>query len=287
MWLSWTPAPVALAIAVLGLLLVGLVRGRLAAVIRVGQILLAIFYLSWTFGTDWGLFRSQPVDATDLVLVHWNATWPGKGMDLPQAYRAIEATDADLVVVTEPGTFGWGQDGRPFVAGWPHVIRTTGLVILSRHQLLEVTPVLNADQVSLVQARVLIDGVERLIWIVDLPSDPRRSRKAVFDQLLSGALAKQLEAPDIVVGDFNVPRHSHALAAAFPDHRNAFDEAGAGWSGTWPRAWPLWQLDQLLLGPELTAVRYEVVDPGAGYHRMQRAVIRPRSETTSGTDAGS
>ena len=39
--------------------------------------------------------------------------------------------------------------------------------------------------------------------------------------------------------------------------------------------------------PELTAVRYEVVDPGAGYHRMQRAVIRPRSETTSGTDAGS
>jgi endonuclease/exonuclease/phosphatase (EEP) superfamily protein YafD len=287
MWLSWVPAPVACALAFLGILLVGTVRGHLAAFVRVGQILLMLFFLSWTFGTDLGLFRSRPVDTSDFVLVHWNATWPGKGMDLPMAYRAIESTDADMVVVTEPGTFGWGPEGKAFVAGWPHVIRATGLVILSRQPLLQVTPILDAEKVSLVLARVDIDDVDRSIWIVDLPSDPRRSRKEVFKALLDGAEVKGLGAPDIVVGDFNVTRHSRALESAFPGYQNAFDEAGSGWSGTWPRTWPLWQIDQVLVGPGLTARLYEVIDPGTGHHRMQRVVLRQVPELPLAANPGS
>jgi hypothetical protein len=286
MWLSWVPAPAAFVLAFFGLLLLGTIHGRLAAVIRCGQILLVLFFLSWTFGTDWGLFRSKPIATTDFVLVHWNATWPGKGMDLPMAYRAIESTNADMVVVTEPGTFGWGPAGQAFVAGWPHVIRSTGLVLLSRYPLLEVVPILDSEQVSLVKARVRIDGVERSIWIVDLPSDPRRSRKQVFKKLLAGADAKGLSAPDIVVGDFNVTRHSHALASAFPGYRNAFDESGSGWSGTYPRTWPLWQIDQVLIGPGLSARLYEVINPGTGYHRMQRVVLRQLPGGSSNTSPG-
>ena len=158
------------------------------------------------------------------------------------------------------------------------MVRSTGLVILSRRPLLQVTPILDAEQVSLVLARVNIDDVDRSIWIVDLPSDPQRSRKEVFKALLDGAQAKGLGAPDIVVGDFNVTRHSRALESAFPGYRNAFDESGSGWSGTWPRTWPLWQIDQVLVGPGLTARLYEVIDPGTGHHRMQRVVLRQLPE---------
>ena len=178
----------------------------------------------------------------------------------------------------EPGTFGWGPEGKAFVAGWPHVVRSTGLVILSRRPLLQVTPILDAEQVSLVLARVNIDDVDRSIWIVDLPSDPQRSRKEVFKALLDGAQAKGLGAPDIVVGDFNVTRHSRALESAFPGYRMRLMNPAPGGAAPGLAPWPLWQIDQVLVGPGLTARLYEVIDPGTGHHRMQRVVLRQLPE---------
>lgn len=273
-WLSWVPAPVASVMVLFGLLLASGVSGHTGRVVRGGHLLLLVFFASWTFGIDLGLHRSRSVAPDDLDLVHWNATWPGKAAPIAPAYERLALTDPDLLIVTEPGTFGWGRAGRSFSARWPHVMRSSGLAVLSRHPLLEVRPVLRADQLSLFLVRVALDGGERVVWVVDLPSDPRRSRSEVFDTLLRGAREQGLPEPDLVIGDFNVARHSRALGEAFPAHRNAFDVAGSGWSGTWPRLCPLWQLDQVLVGPDVGVRHYEVIDPGVGQHRMQRVVLR-------------
>ena len=276
-WLSWVPSLALLLCALIGFFLATFLHGRLGSVLRWLQFLLVIFFASWTLGTEWGMQRNGSVVPDDFVIVHWNAAWPGESEDLSTAYQEIRAADPNLVIITEPGKFGWGDEGREFMSSWPHTTRQGGVVLLSRTLMTEVRPLLASNGLELLLVRMSIDGRDRTLWVVDLPSDPSRSRASIFKQLNEVARTKGVAYPDIVVGDFNVPRHSHALAAAFPTMRNAFDEAGMGWSGTWPRRWPLWQLDQVLVGPGLNAIHYQVIDPRLGSHRMQRVVLRNRA----------
>ena len=137
-------------------------------------------------------------------------------------------------------------------------------------------------------------GRRTVFWIVDLPSDPKLPRwklctdAAAIIRSSSGSIVvedaqgrhteasegKGFPKPDVVLGDFNTPRGSASLSLLTPGMRNAYDEAGAGYSATWPRYGyrtpiPLLQLDQIFIGGGVRAARYEVVDPGFGYHQMQ------------------
>jgi endonuclease/exonuclease/phosphatase family metal-dependent hydrolase len=278
-WLSWVPAPALLLVPILGLVVGSRQPGRTARSLRAMNGLLAVFLLSWTLGVEYGILRARPVLSSDFVLVHWNASWPSRRkLRLNEAYDAVRLMDADLVVVTEVGQFGWGEEGSDLKSEWPHVARTSTVSLLSREPFLEARTILFNEGVSLVLVRLEMMGEERSMWVVDLPSTPSRPKGPIFQRLLDAVDEAGLPDPDIVVGDFNVTRHSRALHAAFPSMRNAFSEAGVGWSGSWPRRWPLWQLDQILVGPDLQCRRYELIDPGVGRHRMQRAVLRDRPE---------
>ena len=275
-WLSWVPAAFLVPLPLIGLLTCWWVHGSTASRVRVVHGVLAVFLLSWILGSDLGFLRARSVASSDVVLVHWNASWPNRKVELPLAYEVLRDLDADLVVITESGQFGWGVTGADLKEAWPYSARASGVLLLSREPIGEARPVLFNKGVSLVQARVELSGVERSIWIIDLPSDPGRSKELIFQRLLQAARDEGLGMPDIVVGDFNVTRRSRALQAAFPEMRNAFDESGVGWYGSWPRQWPFWQLDQILVGSRLDCRRYEIIDPGVGRHRMQRAVLRSR-----------
>lgn len=273
--LSWVPAVVLLPLVVIALCLLTFVRGGMC--VFLGRVLtLALFFLvAWVAGTEWGMFRADEELPDDFVVVHWNATWPGEEHDLATAYTAIEDANADLVVVTEPGQFGWGDRGGEFLEPWNYTSRAGGnVLILSQAPLQRVKPVMNAEGVVLVLVELEIMDRDATLWVLDLPSDPQRERKQIFSFLKEQVTALQIPQPDIVAGDLNVTRHSRSLEEAFPDLRNAFDEAGVGWSGTWWRHIPLWQLDQILLSRRMRCIRYEVVDPGVGTHRMQRAALR-------------
>ena len=275
-WLSWVPAPILLALPLLGLVIGVISTGRFIKVARWLFLLLALFLFAWTFGVDWGIWRTKSVLPTDLVVVHWNATWPGKELELDVTYDAIGSVDPDLVVITEPGRFGWADIVKDFLSTWPYVTRSAGIVLLSREPVRSVRPIIASGGVTLVQVQLDLAGVERSLWVVDLPSDPSRSRPEIFDRLLTLAASKNTPAPDLLLGDLNVTRHSRSLARSFPDLVSCFDQAGSGWSGTWPRALPLWQLDQTMIGPAFECRHFEVLDPGYGRHRMPSAVLRPR-----------
>ncbi|MEM1095555.1 MAG: endonuclease/exonuclease/phosphatase family protein [Bacteroidota bacterium] len=77
------------------------------------------------------------------------------------------------------------------------------------------------------------------------------------------------EHPVILAGDFNSPTYDwvyHHLAAGMTD---AFQAAGTGWGGTYHREVPFVRIDHVLLSPELTPVRAEVLGPLFSDHLPQ------------------
>lgn len=140
--------------------------------------------------------------------------------------------------------------------------------------------------------QVRTPGGPLVVWAIDLPSDPdtaraplaRRAGEAIRawrggvhirrgeQRSTEPAPGVGFPTPDIVLGDFNIPRHSASLreflrASGAGEMRNAFDVGGVGWQRTWPRTTPVWAIDQCFVGPRLEVGSYATFDPGFGGHR--------------------
>lgn len=273
-WLAWVPPILSLALAVLTLCIAFALRTQARPLLRIAAIVFVLLFGFWVLTGNMALWRAQPERTDDLVLVHWNASWPGDSVDLSTAIAVFEGCDADILVVTEAGRFGWTEEGRAFTSAWPSVVRVGGVLILARGRVLQARPVLATNGVQLHLLQFMHNGIARTAWIVDLPSDPARSRQDIFAALLAGARERNVAQPEIVLGDFNVDSDSASLAAAFSEFHNAFGQGGVGWGGTWPRRFPLWQLDQVLLSDTIDCVSSAIIDPGISRHRVQRVVLR-------------
>jgi hypothetical protein len=135
------------------------------------------------------------------------------------------------------------------------------------------------------------------IWTMDLPSDPRLSRWRIAGEARAGVErwlgpgmlrneqgqyrtdpepVRGFPAPDLLMGDLNIPRGSASLSRLAPGMHNAYADAGRGWAGTYPRRFPLVHIDQMLLGAGVRAAQYRVFDPGIGHHYAQVAEILAR-----------
>lgn len=143
-------------------------------------------------------------------------------------------------------------------------------------------------------------------WIIDLPSDPTLSRHAMAldtsRQLAAwkGTIFRRgpdgppqheggpprtewlpdtslrttgFPKPDVMIGDFNIPRGSRSLDLLTRGEgwtmENAFDQAGIGYVATWPIEFPLWHIDQTFIADGLRATSYKAVNPRAGLHWIQ------------------
>lgn len=173
-------------------------------------------------------------------------------------------------------------------------------------------------------------GTDFVVWLMDLPSDPSLSRQNVTKQALaalegwkgvatvrvpgdpakpdapaqwSNVPAEQLgrrgfPAADVVIGDFNIPRGSRSLRNLVGDMENAYDQAGAGYTASYPRKVPFAQLDgpgliglvrwmipsdvpffhidQAFVSPSLHATRYRTMNLGFGTHWAQFVEVQAR-----------
>jgi len=104
------------------------------------------------------------------------------------------------------------------------------------------------------------------IMLIDLKSRPLFYRGEVLDLVRQRMVEFQ---PDLVIGDFNAPRRARVLANLPPGYQHAYDAAGAGWSYTWPEEFPVWDIDQCILGPRIEPIRYDILPTGRGDHRLQ------------------
>ncbi len=134
---------------------------------------------------------------------------------------------------------------------------------------------------------VRLDTTEQLgrpivIWALDMPSQPRawrmdfaRAAKHRLDELAALPVGDPMHfpPPDIILGDCNTPRGSASLQLLSRGFPHAFDQAGRGRVATWPRAWAVFHIDHIFVGPGLRATSYRTMDLGISEHRSQSAEI--------------
>lgn len=139
-------------------------------------------------------------------------------------------------------------------------------------------------------------GMNVVVWLVDLPSDLSIWRAAAMEQAFVAMAqgpakrwvpndtkdgtgdwreASQAEVPGnafqlphLIVGDFNTPHDAHSISILSQGYPSAYSQAGLGYAATFPRAWPLWQLDQAFIAPPLRACAHDIVNTPEGSHRM-------------------
>ena len=114
---------------------------------------------------------------------------------------------------------------------------------------------------------LVLEVADRVIWVVDLPSDPALSREWVAKEASARIASAGFPAPDVVLGDFNITRGSRSLRHLDGGLPGAHTQAGRGLGLTFPRDLPLVAIDLVFASG---VHRHEVVDPGAGSHRVVR-----------------
>ena len=222
----------------------------------------------------WGLPRSC---RGSIRLVHWNAASPSE-RESPIASAALAALDAEILVVSND----WWLFGRPFTREWKDQDRAVHRA--GPFALVTDVPMLEARLVLASQGRWA--GLFRLeaswaprgelsILAVDLPSSTELSRRDLAAALRADLASLDLPPIDLVVGDFNMDAASASLAGAFPDHRSAFDRVGQGYAASYPRRFPLWHPDQILVGESIDPCGYRLIDLGVGTHRAQELRLSP------------
>jgi hypothetical protein len=264
---------------------------------------------AYMFTVEWRLpnaFRGAPPGAPPLRVVNWNVTGVERA---EQITGPVGSWHPDLAILVNPHSHVDWQQVRASFPELPHRTTHAEVVVLSRYPILRMGSLYlglpePTDELGHIAPHARFDpgramyleldttaalGRSIIVWVIDMPSDERLSRwelaRSAAGTIASwtggesrpderGVMKRSpagpgFPAPDLIVGDFNIPRGSGSLAFLTRGTRSAFDEAGWGWSVSWPRERPLVHIDQAFLGPALHAARYEVIDPKFGYHRMQ------------------
>lgn len=268
-WISWIPSFVPPLLAAAGLVLVAAEspRRRQPRAARAWSAALLGALLFW-LAVDNRVITLSARPSSGLSLLHWTIATPVRGRTGLVA-DVILGADPDIAILTDsaaahrdPAILAWlGPDHRPRRAG--------GFVALTRLPVHAFRTLVESEGISAawlsVEAAAPVGTLD--ILIVDLPSDPKLSRRAVVERLTALLESADAPAPDVVVGDFNIPRGAASIRRAFPGARHAFDEAGTGWAGTYPRTRPLVHIDHVLLLGDLTSTRSAVLRAGIGRHR--------------------
>ena len=282
-WLSWIPAIILVPAGVFwcfGCLLLPPARRSMSA----GVVLLILGPLIF-FTRNW-----QPAAATGprdgITITQWTLGTLKVNED---AYaEALLEIDSDLNLIEGGKRLRWA----PAIQDWLGPDRrsySTGIFsIMARLPISHFRSVIWAQGIHMAVLDVHGPGFENEplhILLVDLPSDPRRSRAEIAESVQALHAKADLPSIDLIIGDFNMTANSRSLDSLFPGFRMAWPEAGAGWAPTFPREWSVVRIDHVLAGPHVDVTRLETIDPGLGRHRLQIMDIAPReSRGASGSD---
>jgi vancomycin resistance protein VanJ len=199
----------------------------------------------------------------DLRVVAWNAADFPRGVE--RAAAVLRPLDADLVLLSEaPGKPPHELERQ--LGGELRLTTVGAMALFARGELLDVEWLAREDALQAALLRWAVDGRTLGVLAVNVISSPRIPR----DPLL-GRVVRMMErrSPDLVLGDFNAPRRSRALARLPAGFRHAYDAGGSGWSATWPARLPLLAIDQTIVGPGLVVRAYSLRTTRISDHRLQ------------------
>lgn len=289
-WLFWIPSVTVLALAALALAVrcIGgsATRSRGVAV-QAGVIL---FSLLAVLRSDLGVGVGVPLNAPDLVRVlQWNTNWPSS--DDARSLQALALNPADIVLISNRGAITSPDQVRVWAGADARVVGAGPFALVTRWPVREATQIAGGGGPGkrwwVARFEVFPPewhGQSLRIAMVDLPSRPTLPRTAVADVLRQACEDGSLGEVDLVAGDFNATDGSVILQRCFPGFRDVLQEAGQGWLATWPRRFPLWRIDHMLLGKRIEAVHGRTIDPGISSHRMTEGWLRTRRPAVNGSD---
>lgn len=287
-WLSWIPAVVPLALALLATGVSLMVRQRAWRWRAALQGMLVLLTGTFMLRTSLGLPRGGPdASPTQVRLLQWNTNWPAG--DDPRSMQALASAPADVALISNRGSITsvdmvhrWAGARSRVVGAGPFALVTMWPVVEAR-----MVAAGGAGSGSWYVARFVIlppawQGRPLRIAMVDLPSRPSLPRIEVANAMAQAIETGGLGDVDVVAGDFNAIGGSVILTRCFPRMRDAANEAGVGWYATWPRRFPLWQIDHTLVAAELRCLRAWTIDPGTSSHRMTMSILVPAPEASDG-----
>jgi len=263
--LFYVPSPL---VALLLLAVALVARFRRLPWLRIAVSALAPAAVALLIECRWLPATAAPVaGGAPLRVVHWNVSGGWVAPEL-QA-REIARLRPDLVVLSEAPE-RVARRVAPALPGFRH--ETFGSLTLLARELLDGEWLERDRRLQVVRGRFGWGGRSWSVFAVNLGSSLLEPRDPSLRRVVA-----QLEArrPDLVVGDFNAPRRSRALGRLPPGWRHAYDEAGAGWSATWPVPVPLLAIDQTLVGPRLRATGYRLTGTPWSDHRLQLVELVP------------
>ncbi|MCB9846119.1 MAG: endonuclease/exonuclease/phosphatase family protein [Phycisphaeraceae bacterium] len=298
--LSWIPTPAALVVSG-GLLSMAWLLGKTNRRKRRRRALALMALCTWglcavSFAYECRVWRyASPASRPEqfLRVLFWNSA--SSSLEYPPKLITQHAPDLTVFVdlrwgmgremlakcVGENGTSLWvggfSLASRYPITGWGHTLLGFKGVRAGMDPAEDGPAAYDSGEAMFVE----LDATEAIgrsivVWILDIPSDPRLHRVAMFRQVLErtsawsrGREAPGFPAPDLIIGDLNTPRGAASLQVLAPGATSAFSQVGRGWAGSWPRRWPAWHIDHALVGDALRAASYTIVDPGRGTHRMQ------------------
>lgn len=275
-WLFWIPAFAVTPVALGAWLATRLRRAdgaRLPAAIALGSLAIG----AWEC---FGVGPAQTDDPRAVRVMQWNTDWPSG--DDPRSAAFLAAHPVDLLLISNRGGITSPDQVRAWAGEDARVVGAGPFALVSR------LPVTEARQVA-------VGGNGRQLWwvarfevappawhgrvlriaMVDLPSRPTIPKARIADGLREACEQGGLGEVDLVAGDFNATDGSVIVSRCFPDHLDALTQAGRGWLATWPRRFPLWKIDHMLVGADIRVASARVLDPGASRHRATVADIVP------------
>jgi hypothetical protein len=279
-WLLWIPTPAVAIVACTGFLASygsGAAKARrrrqvawTAAAALIGAHLLFVEHRALRTAP-----AIPPPEAQAIKLVHWNVSVPG-ALPADATARAIVDMDGDLTILSNAGGVPWQSLVRGWLGPLYQPLRVRPFVVLTRLPIIEFRTLVAAEDDVAVAILVVeaFDGAQpTVIYLFDLPSDPRIGRAALARRVRTMLAETGAPPPDVAVGDFNMTRGSASLALLLPELRHAYDGGGHGIGATFPRLPPVYHIDHVLLGRDLACPRYDLVTPAVGFHRAQVAWI--------------
>ena len=263
-WVWWIPRVFLAAPLVIGSVVVWIGSPR-AERRRSGWFAAAAAALAlWTTRGDWGLPKPRPEGSVRVVF--WNVCSASRDEAGP-AGAFLRSTDADVIVLTDPGFALAGEAAGWCAEGGYAIARPGRFAIVTRLPLIEAVPLYAARERALSRAAVEAAGRRLVIDAFDLPSETTMHRYPSVRAFVGAIEGLRPTPAGITVGDFNITRGSESLGLLVPGAIEAFASAGVGWGGTYSRTRPLLAIDQMLVGDGWIPARAEVCDPGFGRHR--------------------
>jgi hypothetical protein len=285
-FLLWIPTPVAITAAALGLIgsLTAAERWKRRRGVLIAWLTAIVALMIYFTLLEHRLLHAAPDGNGGLRIVHWSMGH-GKADRMHDHTQALLELDGDITIANEGGELfyyrppqEWKPPGARLVQSWP-------FWVLTKMPILVLRPLAAVDGMAV--SLLVVDATAKfgrpiVIWMVNLPSDPRLPRMAMVQRL--GRLLRNSGAPmpDVVIGDLNITRGSAALQELFPGYHHAYDEAGHGYGASYHRRFPMYHIDHVLLHDGVEATRYDLVDPGMGRHRVQVVAL---ARTTSDSAA--